>query len=152
MGTVSFRSALILYFYLQARDGRTPYEPFAPFFYALSRAYFTKGIFSTIRKIFSSHLLSSTNKSDYNASTVRRVLQYFAGSTGVLSSSPESTPVLCGKYWSTFLIGLQYFPDSTGIRTGVIQHSERNRDHTLQTLAHRGTGASMARRRIRLPG
>ena len=91
MGTVSFRSAPILYFYLQARDGRTPYKPFAPFFYALSRAYFTKGIFSTIRKIFSSHLLSSTNKSDYNASTVRRVLQYFAGSTGVLSSSDCST-------------------------------------------------------------
>ena len=68
------------------------------------------------------------------SSTLREVLEYFP------------------HRWSTFLIGLQYFPDSTGIRTGVIQHSERNRDHTLQTLAHRGTGASMARRRIRLPG
>ena len=27
---------------------------------------------------------------------------------------PESTPVLSGKYWSTFRIGLQYFPQGTG--------------------------------------
>ena len=30
---------------------------------------------------------------------------------------PESTPVLSGKYWSTFRIGLQYFPQGTGIGT-----------------------------------
>lgn len=28
---------------------------------------------------------------------------------------PESTPVLSGKYWSTFRIGLQSFQQGTGI-------------------------------------
>ena len=30
------------------------------------------------------------------------------------------TPVLLGKYWSTFSIGLQYFPHGTGNAFGVV--------------------------------
>ena len=71
MGTVSFRSAPILYFYLHARDGRTPYEPFAPFFYALSRAYFTKGIFLFTRISLTAFKQAYFLMSDYTRTDIK---------------------------------------------------------------------------------
>ena len=91
MGTVSFRSAPILYFYLQARDGRTPYEPFAPFFLCPFKSLLHKRNILNNKKNILKPPIVFHKQVRYNASTVRRVLQYFAGSTGVLSSSDCST-------------------------------------------------------------
>ena len=76
MGTVSFRSAPILYFYLQARDAKHETEglltSLSPrFFYALSRAYFTKGIFLFTRISLTAFKQAYFLMSDYTRTDIK---------------------------------------------------------------------------------